>query len=200
MSRRWRAATAGTAATSSFSRCSLVQAGHAAGIGRAEDRGVFRQLLRADEAELVEELVIRRQAGEHLGHRRGDLAAGLDQVLGQPDLVEHGADVLIAGQRLEIENGADRRAEQQVFRDAGIRVVALRIEGLDQVGDPVGGEAVAQRAPRLEQPRGQLGVGAGIEPAAQAEIVDVGLEIEPGQQLDDAASTILRRSSTPAAS
>ena len=46
---------------------------------------------RADEAELLEELVIGRQVGEHLGHRRGDLAAGLDQILGQPDLVEHGA-------------------------------------------------------------------------------------------------------------
>ena len=94
----------------------LVQAGHAAGIGRAEDRSVFRQLLRADEAELVEELVIRRQTGEHLGHRRGNLAAGLDQVLGESELVEHGADVLIVGQRLEIENRADRRPEQQIFR------------------------------------------------------------------------------------
>ena len=68
---------------------------------------------------------------------------------------------MIAGQRIEIENGADRRAEQQVFRDARVGVVALRIEGLDQIGDAIGGETVAQRAPRLEQSRGQLRIGAG---------------------------------------
>src|SRR3954452_16307410 len=97
---------------------------------------------------------------------------------------------MIAGERLEIENRANRRAEQQVFRDASIRVVTLRVVGFDQIGDLVGGEAVAQRAPRLQQSLGQLWVGADVEPRAQAEIVNVGLEIEPCQQFDDAGGQL----------
>ena len=116
-----------------------MQAGVAAcAVGGTYDAPKFGQFLGADKAELLEEFMIGRQTGEHLGHCPRDLAAGLDQILGQPNLVEHRANISVVGERIEIENRADRRAEQQVFRDARVRVVALRIEGLDKIGDAVG--------------------------------------------------------------
>ena len=59
--------------------------------------------------------MIARQVGEHLGHHRGDLAAGLDKIVGQPLLVEDADDIVVFGERAEIECGAHWGAKQQVL-------------------------------------------------------------------------------------
>ena len=149
--------------------------------GGGEDRGEFRQFMRADKAELLEKFVFGRQTGEHLGHRRGDLTPGLDKVVGQPELVEHAAHMNIVGERVELEGGADRRPEQQVLGDRGVRVVALGVVGLDEVRDALGDEPLLQGAARFEEALGEFGLRRRIEPAAQPETVDVLLEIEAPQ-------------------
>ena len=119
----------------------------------AEDGDEFGQIVGADKAELLEEFVIGRQVGEHFDHGFGHLLAGRDQIFGQADLVENLQHVSIVGERFEIENGPDRRAEQQVLRDRGIGVEPLGIVGLDQVGNPVLDEPAGERLARLEQLR-----------------------------------------------
>ena len=111
----------------------------------------FRQVVGADEAELLEERVVRRQVGEQLDHGLGDLLAGLDQVLGQTDLVEHLPHISVVGEGVELERRADRGSEQQVFGDRGVGVEALGVVGLDEVGDAVLDEPPGERAARLEQ-------------------------------------------------
>src|SRR5206468_6988001 len=66
----------------------VVERPYAATLGGRQDRREFGQLLSADKTELLEKFVLGRQAGEHLGHRLGDLAASLDEVVGQANPVE----------------------------------------------------------------------------------------------------------------
>ena len=156
------------------------------GADAPEDRHEFRQVIRADEAELLEELVIGRQIGEQLDHRLGHLSAGLDQVVDQPDLCQDLQHVGIVGERFEVEGRTDRRSEQQILRDRGIEVEPLGIVGLHEIGDAVLDEPTGQRFARFEQPCGRFGLGFRIEPPAQPEGIDVLVEIEAGQDLGNA--------------
>src|SRR5436190_9145329 len=55
----------------------------------SKNRREFRQISSADEAELLEELVIGRQIGKQFDHRFGDLFAGGDKVVDQPHFFEN---------------------------------------------------------------------------------------------------------------
>jgi hypothetical protein len=76
----------------------------------------------------------RRQIGEQFDHGLRDAGAEPHDVFGQLFAVEQRHDLRIAGKALQLEPVADRRAEQQVFADAEIAVVPLRIEGFDEPG------------------------------------------------------------------
>ena len=164
----------------------------AAALEHRENGAEFRQLVRVDEAELLEEFVPGRQVGEHLAHRCRRVPAGFDEVVGQLELIEHRQDIIVAGQCLEIESRPDGGSEQQVFGNAGVAVVMVGIVGLDQLDNVLLGKPLGQRMARFQQPSGHVGTLRGIDAPAQTEGVDILLEIEPRQHLGDPAGQPVR--------
>ena len=135
--------------------------------------------------------MVRRQVGEQLDHRVGELEADLEQRLGQPGL---GEDLLGVGMRrevLHVEHLAARRAEHQVLGERGVGVVALLVEHLDEPGEARLGEPLAHRPARGEEQLGELGLRLGIDRAAQPHLVDVAVELHDGQRLDRERGEIL---------
>ena len=128
----------------------FVQAFQADVVDALQDGLELRQVVLVDEAVLREELVARRQAAEQLDHGLGDLVAGAHQELVQPGLAQHVAHVGVGAEVVHVEHAADRRAEQQVFRDRGVAVVERGIEALDPVPDAERVQPLAHLAARLE--------------------------------------------------
>ena len=150
-------------------------------VGAADQRAIVGQVVRADEAELPEVLVIRRQIGEQLDHRARELEPDLEQRLDQPGLGEDLLHVGLRGEVLDVEGLADRLAEQQVLGERGVGVVALGIEHLDQPAELRIPQALAHRPARLEEARGQLRLRLGVDRAAQPHLVDVAVELDHGR-------------------
>src|SRR6266851_4040399 len=161
-------------------------------VDAAEDGLELRQGAGADEAVLLEELVLGRQIGEQFDHRLRHLLAHGDEIVGQPDLVEDAQDIGVLGEEIEIEGGSDRRAEQQVLGERGVGVVALGVVALDEMGDALLGEAAGERVARLDHALGDVGPLLQIEPAAQPEGIDVLVEIDPPEDLDRAHDKLRR--------
>ena len=131
-----------------------------------------------------------RQVGEQLDHGAGDVDADGHQVVGQPDAIEHLADIgLEALQRVGV---ADRGAEQQVLEDRQVAVVALLVERLDQLGEVGLLQAIMQLAARSHDAGGELGPLLRVDGAAQPELVDVLLEVDDGEDADDPLVEIVR--------
>ena len=133
----------------------------AAAVEGAQNGGERRQIIGADEAELLKKFMLVGQVGEHLGHHRGNLPADVYEIVGQPDLVEDLQHIGVVGKRLEVENRPDRRPEKKVFGDARIGVVLLDIIGLDEFGDVVRDQTAGERVARSRKRAVSSGWAAG---------------------------------------
>ena len=113
-SSRCRAGISLNGSERSFARSALASAAAPPLADPPEDGDEFRQIARADKAELLEELVIGRQVGKQLDHRLGHLFAGSDQIFGQPDLGEN-----LQTRRCCRRAPRSRKRGRSAFRTAG---------------------------------------------------------------------------------
>ena len=100
-------------------------------IDAAHHRLQLGQGVRTDEAEPLEEIVSGRKSLQQIDHDLGRFITDAGEVVGQIKPVENRTHVRIFGDVLRIERRPDRRAEQDVFGERHIRVVAIGIEALD---------------------------------------------------------------------
>ena len=134
----------------------------------------------------------RRQAAEQLDHRLGELVAGPQQVVVQPRLLEHFANVGVLRQVLEVESLAHRRTEKQVLGQGRIAIEARRIEAVDPVLDTVRSEAFAHRIASTQYLRADIAVLAHGNRAPQTKLEQRLLQINYLENLDDAGLELLR--------
>src|SRR5271156_26828 len=145
-----------------------------------------RQIVGADERELLEQRVFGVQPREQLGHHPGDSGADLEEVMSEPDLVEHLLNVAVSGKPVAFEGRSDRCPEQQIGGNRGVGVIALRVETLDEMSKIAGFETLGKHPARIEDPSRRVRLAIRIEPATQAEEVYVFFEVDETQDLDHA--------------
>ena len=114
-----------------------------------------------------------RQAAEDFAHRLGDPKAHRDEVAEDAAALEDVAEAGIVGELAADQPARDRHAEEDVFGDRRLIVVARGIEGLDEIGHAGLVEGREQALARLDDALGKLGVRARIDHAGEAEAVDV---------------------------
>ena len=163
------------------------------GIGRPGEDGLhLGQIVLPDETETLEELMAWRQAAEQLDHGFGELVPGLEQIVAEPGLAQDVAHVVVARQVLDVEDPTPGRAEEQVFRQRRIAVVALGVELLDQPLHAGRGEPRAYRLAPAQHAVREPRVVRGVHRAAQSELEYGFLEFYGLQHLDDPQFHILR--------
>jgi len=150
------------------------------------------QLVGRDEAVLLEQRIVGRQAGEQLDHGLGDAEAHVQQVAVEAELLHHGLHVRIGGEVVAVEVLADRRAEQQVLGDRQVLVVLVDVELLDQPGIGRLLQPAVQLVPHRQDLLGEIGALAGVDRAAQAERIDVLVELDMLQHLHHAGQQVGR--------
>ena len=115
------------------------------------------QLVGRDEAVLLEQRVVGRQAGEQLDHGLGDGEAHALQLEVEAGRLQHRLHVGVGRDVVAVEVLADRRAEQQVLGHRQVAVVAVGVERLDQAGIARILQAAMQRVARLQDALGEIG-------------------------------------------
>ncbi len=153
----------------------------------AGNRAIVRQLLGGHETQLLEEGVIGRQVAEQLDDRLGDAPAHLGQRLRQSCLREELEEARIGGEGLRGEARIDGRAEQHVRRHGRHRVVALGIEGLDELAEFGCQQAMAKLAAGVQHAGLEIVAGGVVEPAAQTLLIDIARHLDEPQDLEEPA-------------
>ena len=110
-------------------------------LGAGEQAAELGQVLRRDEAELLEQLASRRDVREQIDHDPGDLPSDVDEIVHQPDIGQHLAHVGVRGKGFRIEGPVPRGAEEEVLRHRHVDVVGIAVEGIHevrgaQIGEP----------------------------------------------------------------
>jgi len=123
------------------------------------------QIVGADKAELLEELMLLPQTGEQLDHHASDLRADFHKVVSEPDFVEHAPDIEPAGEPVAVKDRSDRGAEQQIDGNGRIGVVAVGVESFDKMRKIILGEALGEHATCLEDLLRRLRLSIRVEPA-----------------------------------
>ena len=148
------------------------------------------QLVGRDEAVLPEQRVVGRQVGEELDHGFSDGKAHAQQVLVQAEVLEDRLHVGIGGQIVAVELLADRRAEQEILRHRQVLVVFLGVERLDQAGIARVLQPAVQGVAGLQDLLGKVGPPGGVDRAAQAEGVDVLVELHLLERMHHAGQQV----------
>ena len=150
------------------------------------------QLVGRDEAVLLEQRIVGRQAGEQLDHGLGDAEAHALQVEFEAGRLQHRLHVGIGGDAVAVELLAERGAEQQVLGDRQVLVVEVVVERLDQAGIGLVLQASAQRVARLQDLLGEIGPERRVDGAAQPQRIDVLVELDLLQRVDHARQQVGR--------
>ena len=117
-----------------------------------------------------------------------------------PSAFERLAEGAVLGKLAPDQGPRGRDAEQDIFADRRLMVVALGIERLDELGHARGGEPLAQEVSRLDQPAGELRMLLGVDHAGQAEAIDVLLEADLFEEIDEDAIELVQPRRPPACS
>src|SRR5437762_13452846 len=124
------------------------------------------------------------QTCEQLDHHPGNPGADLEKIVSESDLVEHLLNVGVSGEPVAFKGRSDRCAEQQIDGNRRIGVVKLRVETLDEMSKTTGFETLGKHAARFEDALRRVRLAIRIEPATQAEEVNVFFEVDETQDLD----------------
>ena len=167
------------------------EGGHVGLLDARQQCAELRQVIGADERELLEERVARRQVGEQFDHGLGDPPAHRQQRHGDTGLIERRLEIVVAGHLTELQSIADRRAEQQILGQRQVLVVAVAIERLDQRRQRRFRQPTMQGVARLQYLGRQILAHGRIDGAAQTELIDVAVEIDDGGHFQQLAQEIL---------
>eukprot|EP01136_Pigoraptor_vietnamica_P020555 Opistho-1_new@69583 len=127
------------------------------------------QLVGGDEAVLLEQRIVGRQAGEELDHGFGNRQTHALQVDVEIGGLQHRPDVGIGRDIVAIELLADRRTEQQVLCNRQVADVVVLVERLDQAGISAAFQPLVQGVTGLQDLLGEVGPRCGVDRTAQPE-------------------------------